>query len=133
MKPNYFQTRPSAGFTTPAHLAALLFSLAVAPWTAASAQTTPTPPPYCTTAGSGQTPAYCINWSALTNGGIQRASSSCYRLNGTIGQLAPAPGYIYQAAAGGGTNYGVFSGFYAAAQTTGLDEIFFNGFEGCGQ
>jgi hypothetical protein len=133
MKSNFFQARSGTGFFAHARLAVLLFSVAVAPWTAASAQTTPTPPPYCTTAGSGQTPAYCINWSAVTNGGIQRASNSCYRLNGTIGQLAPEPGYVYQAAAGGGTNYGVFSGFYSAAQTTGLDEIFFDGFEGCGQ
>jgi hypothetical protein len=64
---------------------------------------------------------------------MRRAHSSCYLLSGTTGQLSPAPGYAYQAAiGGGGTNYGVFSGFWAAAQTTGLDELFFNGFEGCG-
>jgi hypothetical protein len=110
----------------------MLVAIASVSWTCATAQSTPTPPPYCTAAGSAQTPGYCITWSAVTSGVIQRAGSRCYRLNGTIGQLAPAPGYVYQAAAGGGSNYGVFSGFYAAAHTTGLDEIFFGEFEGCG-
>ncbi|MDR3387053.1 MAG: hypothetical protein P4L92_08385 [Rudaea sp.] len=100
--------------------------------TAAGAQSTPTPPAYCTTTQSGPA-SFCITWSAVTNGSIHRAHNSCYLLSGTVGQLAPAPGYAYQATIGGGTSYGVFSGFWAAAQTSGLDEIFFNGFEGCGQ
>jgi len=105
-----------------------------APGMVAHAQSTPTPPPYCTPAAQGQTPIYCLNWAVVTSGGIQRAHNGCYLLSITIGQLAPAPGYAYQAnVGGGGTNYGVFSGFWSAAQTAGLDEIFFNGFEGCGQ
>jgi hypothetical protein len=125
------RARWRAVFSLPAFAACALIGAAALPCAAAHAGATTTPPPYCTAAGSGQTPAYCINWSAVTNGGIQRAGSSCYRLNATIGQLAPAPGYSYQATAGS-TNYGVFAGFWAAAETTGLDEIFFNGFEGCG-
>jgi hypothetical protein len=49
--------------------------------------------------------------------------NSCFRLGGTAGQAAP--GYSSNQSAS------VLAGFWAAAPTTGLDEIFFNGFERC--
>jgi hypothetical protein len=133
MKQTFSRARLRARLGLPALVSCALAGLAAIPWTAASAQTTPTSPPYCTPATPGQTPSYCVNWSAVINGSIHRSHNSCYLLSGTIGQYAPAPGYSYQATSGGGTNFGVFSGFWSAAQTSGLDEIFFNGFEGCGQ
>ena len=131
MKQKFSRAPLRARLGIPVLVASAVLCVAVMPWTAAHAQTTPTPPPYCSAPAPGQ-PAYCINWSALDTGGINRSHSTCYRLSGTIGQLSPAPGYASQQTPGA-TNYGVFSGFWAGAPTTGLDEIFFNGFEGCGQ
>lgn len=49
--------------------------------------------------------------------------NSCFRLSGTVGQAAP--GYS------SGTTDSIVAGFWSAAPTKELDEIFFNGFEGC--
>lgn len=131
MKHKFLSARARARLRLRTLAACGLASIVAIPWTTGYAQTAPAQSPYCTPASAGQTPTYCVNWSAVTSGGIRRAHNSCYLLSGTVGQLAPAPGYAYQATAGA-TNYGVFSGFWAAAQTSGLDEIFFNGFEDCG-
>ena len=50
------------------------------------------------------------------------------RIRTALGRTAgqPVPGY------GSGGSYVVTSGFWAAAPTHGLDDIFFNGFEECG-
>lgn len=50
-------------------------------------------------------------------------SNSCFRLSASVGQAAP--GYS------SGTSNAIVAGFQAASPTTGLDEIFFNGFEDC--
>lgn len=131
MKQKFSRAHWRARLGLPAFALSALASVVATPWTVAFAQSTSTPPPYCTSASPGQTPTYCITWSAVTNGGIHRARSSCYLLSASMGQLSPAPGFAYSQS--GGSGYAVFSGFWAAAQTAGLDEIFFNGFEGCGQ
>lgn len=69
------------------------------------------------------TPTYAINWHAI-DPGVARLHNSCFRLSATAGQAVP--GY------GSGGSYVVTSGFWAAAPTHGLDDIFFNGFEECG-
>jgi hypothetical protein len=71
---------------------------------------------------AGTVPAYSINFHTISSGGAS-LRNSCFRLSGTVGQ--PAPGYS------SGTSDYVIAGFWPAAPTTGLDEIFFNGFEGC--
>ena len=125
MKPKHSPTRRRAGF----FLCARAVNGFAAASTAAYAQST-APPPSCTSAVPGAAPLYCINWSALTNGSIQRAHNGCYLLAASIGQVSPAPGFAYSQT--GSSGYAVFSGFWAAAQVTDVDEIFFNGFEGCG-
>lgn len=59
----------------------------------------------------------------VTSAGGKYLQNSCYRLSGTLGQAAPG----YSSA----SMYSLFAGFWPAAPTTGLDEIFFTGFEGC--
>ncbi|GAA0721665.1 hypothetical protein [Dokdonella soli] len=70
-----------------------------------------------------QTNSYGIGVYAIVAGGIVRSSSSCFELSGAIGQ--PVPGH----SSGGAVAVG--SGFWSVAPVTRLDEIFFNGFEGC--
>ena len=67
--------------------------------------------------------AFSLDWHSI-NPGIARARSSCFQLAGTAGQ--PVAGY----ATGG--SFIVSAGFWAGAPTSGLDTIFFHGFEGCG-
>jgi hypothetical protein len=67
--------------------------------------------------------AFSLDWHAI-NPGIARARSNCFRLASTLGQ--PVAGY----ATGG--SFIVSAGFWAGAPTSGLDTIFFHGFEGCG-
>ncbi|MEO6690299.1 MAG: hypothetical protein ABIS07_10000 [Dokdonella sp.] len=66
--------------------------------------------------------APAIDFHVIGAGG-QSQRNSCFHLTGTVGQVAP--GYSNNA-----TN-AVFAGFLAAASPTEVDEIFFNGFEGC--
>ena len=66
---------------------------------------------------------YEITWHS-TLPGVSHLRNSCFELSATAGQ--PTPGY-----SSGGT-YVVSSGFWSAAPTSALDEIYFNGFEGCG-
>ena len=49
--------------------------------------------------------------------------NACFRLWGTVGQTAPGYSSV--------STYAVYAGFWSAAPKTGLDEIFFNSFEGC--
>jgi len=49
--------------------------------------------------------------------------NACYHLSGSAGQAAP--GYSDS------TRYAFTEGYWTAAPTTGLDEIFFNSFEDC--
>lgn len=69
------------------------------------------------------TSTYSIGWHSI-DPGISRLRNSCFLLSATAGQ--PVPGH------GAGGSYVVTSGFWAAAPSSGLDEIFFNGFEECG-
>ena len=71
---------------------------------------------------AGTIAAYSIDFHTISSGGGS-LRNSCFHLLGTVGQAAP--GY-----SSGSTDY-VIAGFWPAAPTTGLDEIFFNGFEGC--
>jgi hypothetical protein len=64
-----------------------------------------------------------IDFHVVSSGGAA-LHNSCFHLAGTVGQTAPG----YSSAA---TAYSLIAGFWSAAPTTGLDEIFFNGFEGC--
>jgi hypothetical protein len=59
----------------------------------------------------------------IISAGGHSLKNSCYRLSGTTGQAAP--GYS------SGLTESLVAGFWSAAPTTGLDEIFFNGFEDC--
>jgi len=65
---------------------------------------------------------YNIDFYTISAGGVS-LRDSCFHLTGTAGQAAP--GY-----SSGSTDY-IIAGFWAAAPTTGLDDIFFNGFEMC--
>lgn len=63
-----------------------------------------------------------IGAHVISSGGA-KLHNSCYRVSGTIGQTAPG----FSDSAG----YSVTAGFWVAAPTTHLDEIYFNGFEAC--
>jgi len=67
-------------------------------------------------------PAYSVDWSYIS-AGTKPVRNSCYQLSGTAGQTAP--GYSSS------STYAVQAGFWAAAPASGLDEIFFDGFERC--
>ncbi len=95
--------RPVA--TGGALLAAALVCIACVPWSDTQAQ--------------GSAPN--IDFHLIDSGG-KTLSSSCYRLAGTIGQVAP--GYSNS------TTYSINAGFLTAAPAN-HDEIFFNGFERC--
>ena len=71
-------------------------------------------------ADSGAAPA--INFH-IVSAGHAALKNSCFRLSGTAAQAAP--GYSSS------TADSVLAGFWSAAPTTGLDEIFFNSFEDC--
>ena len=71
---------------------------------------------------AGTIPPYSINFHTISSGGSS-LRNGCFHLTGTVGQAAP--GY-----SSGSTDF-VIAGFWPAAPTTGLDDIFFNGFEGC--
>ena len=83
-----------------------LASICAVPWSDSRAQATP--------------PA--INFHVISAGG-KSLQNSCFRLSGTVAQAAP--GYS------SGPSDSLIAGFWSAAPTTGLDEIFFNGFEDC--
>jgi hypothetical protein len=68
---------------------------------------------------------YSIDFYAITSGG-NTLHGKCFFVKGSVGQVAP--GYSSHGI------YALYAGyqFPVSTQSTG-DEIFFNGFEGCGQ
>jgi len=71
---------------------------------------------------SGAQAAPSVGFHFIGAGG-HALTNSCYRLSGTAGQTAP--GYSSSA------TVSVVAGFWSAAPTTSLDELFFDGFEDC--
>ena len=67
-------------------------------------------------------PPYSIDFHSIS-AGAQSLQNSCFRLSGTVGEIAP--GY-----SSSGT-YSLYSGFRAAAPAKAVDEVFFSGFEEC--
>jgi hypothetical protein len=70
-------------------------------------------------------PTYSIDFHAIGAGG-NVLRNTCFGLSGTVGQ--PAPGYSRTS---DGITYSIYAGFWSATPATGLDEIFFTGFEEC--
>jgi len=66
--------------------------------------------------------APAVAFHVVTAGGAS-LQSSCFRLSGSVGQIAP--GYSSN------VTDSIVAGFWAAAPATALDEIHFNGFEAC--
>ena len=90
---------------------------------AASAVVSVAAVPWSDTRAQSATPSIDFH---LISSGASEMHNSCFRLSGTIGQAAPGfSGSISS------PSYSVYAGFWVAAPLTGLDEIFFNGFEGC--
>ncbi len=106
MKDKHTSLRMLARKTLPLLGAIVLAGIAFVPWTNSRAQLA----------------SPSIDFHRISAGGT-RLHNSCYRLTGTVGQVAP--GYSSSAL------YSLVAGFWSAAPTTGRDEIFFNGFEGC--
>lgn len=71
-------------------------------------------------------PAYSIDFHAIS-AGSSALRNSCFALSATVGQAAPG----YSSETSGGVTDSVYAGFWSAAPVTGLDEIFFSGFQGC--
>ena len=67
-------------------------------------------------------PTYSIDFHTISAGG-NTLSSTCYRLSGTVAQVAPE----YSSAG----IYSLIAGYWQPAPTSATDEIFFNGFEAC--
>jgi len=107
----YFRTRLRIGLALPALVALASASILAMPWSDTRAGTTAT---------------YSIDFHTISSGGSS-LRNSCYHLTGTVGQAAPG----YSSTTSGTPTYSVYAGFWSAAPATGLDEIFFNGFEEC--
>jgi hypothetical protein len=75
---------------------------------------------------AGIVPTYSIDFHTISAGGGNALRNSCFGLSGTVGQAAP--GY---SSTSDGSTYSIYAGFWSAAPATGLDEIFFTGFEEC--
>ena len=99
-------THPRAGVGLHAIAVIALTGVCAIPWSDSRAQVTP--------------PA--INFHVISAGG-KSLRNSCFRLSGTAGQAVA--GYS------SGPTDSLVAGFWSAAPTTGLDDIFFNGFEDC--
>jgi hypothetical protein len=106
MKQQSLRARLRARIATPVFAAIALAGMCVLPGLDSRAQ-----------AG---TPA--IGFHIVSAGG-HALKNSCFLLSGTTGQAAP--GYS------SGLTESLLAGFWSAAPTTGLDELFFNGFEDC--
>lgn len=106
MKDKYTGLRMRARKTLPLLAAIALVGITFVPWNDSRAQLA----------------SPSIDFHQISAGGT-RLHNSCFRLKGTVGQAAP--GYSSSAM------YSLLAGFWSAAPTTGRDEIFFNGFEGC--
>ena len=77
-------------------------------------------------AGATVPTTYNIDLHTNSAGGSS-LRNSCFAVSGTVGQTAPG----YSSETSGGITDSVYAGFWSAAPVTGLDEIFFTGFEGC--
>ena len=99
------------GLALPVLVALWSASILAMPWSDTPAETAAT---------------YSIDFHTISSGGSS-LRNSCFRLTGTVGQTAPG----YSSTTSGTPTYSVYAGFWSAAPTTGLDEIFFNGFEAC--
>jgi hypothetical protein len=105
MKP--VRTHPRMGIGLRAMVAITLVSAAATPWSD----------------GQAGVPTYSIDFHTISNDSSSM-QNSCFHLYATVGQAAP--GYS------SGSTYSVIAGFWpAAVSIAGMDEIFFNGFEGC--
>ena len=104
MKPIRVRLRDRLGASVLA--ATALTCAAAVPWSDSRALATP--------------PA--IDFHVVSAGG-NALQNSCFHLSGTVGQVAP--GYSSSG------QYALIAGFWPAAPTTGVDEIFFNGLEAC--
>jgi hypothetical protein len=71
---------------------------------------------------AGAPPTYSIDFFAISAGG-NTLHGNCYRLSGTVAQVAP--GYS------SGSIDSLIAGYWQPAPTAATDEIFFNGFQGC--
>ena len=67
-------------------------------------------------------PSYSIN-THLISTSAKRVRTSCFILNGTVGQAAP--GYS------SGGSYSILAGFWPATTPPVQDEIYFDSFERC--
>ena len=67
-------------------------------------------------------PTYSIDFYVISAGG-NTLYGNCYRLSGTVAQVAP--GYS------SGSFDSLIAGYWQPAPTAATDEIFFNGFQGC--
>jgi hypothetical protein len=65
---------------------------------------------------------YSIDFHTISAGG-NALRGNCYRLSGTVAQVAP--GYSSEGI------YSLIAGYWQPALTSATDEIFFNGFEVC--
>jgi hypothetical protein len=73
---------------------------------------------------SAQSGTYSVDFYAITAGG-NTLRGECFIVTGSVGQIAP--GYS------SGGIYALYSGYQFPVPSGNLgDEIFFNGFEGCG-
>lgn len=106
----FYRTRLRFGFALPVLAVMVMSGVSLVRWSDSRATT----------------PAYSIDFHTISSGGSS-LRNSCFHLSGTVGQAAPG----YSSETSGGITYSVYAGFWPAAPTTGLDEIFFNGFEGC--
>ena len=71
-------------------------------------------------------PTYSIDFHTINAGG-NPLRNSCFGLSGTVGQAAPG----YSSYTSSSPTYSIYAGFWSAAPATGLDGIFFSGFEEC--
>jgi hypothetical protein len=109
MKKQRFRALSRVRIALPVSIAIALAGVCALPWSDSRAQST-------------LSALSTIDFHAVS-AGSKALHNSCFRLSGTVGQAAP--GYM------SGTTDSLISGFWSAAPTTGLDEIFFNGFEDC--
>src|SRR5512141_125477 len=102
----YLRMRRDAGLSLSALAMMVLASTAALRWSDARAGT----------------PTYSIDFYVMGNGG-HTLQGNCFRLSGTVGQ--PAPGYS------SGSIESLIAGYWQPAPIVAVDEIFFNGFQGC--
>lgn len=106
MKQQSLRARSRVRIATPVLAAIALVGVCALPGSDSRAQAT--------------TPA--VGFHIISAGG-HSLTNSCFHLSGTAGQVAP--GYS------SGLTESLVAGFWSAAPTTALDELFFNGFEDC--